>query len=94
MRVVTTGSKAEGLANALESDLDAIVIFSGVMCLEDGVSYSSLPTYITVFTFDPGMTFHGHCRLILERRNSMQNPFGSDALCEDGDGRAFLSSDM
>ncbi|KAH3788521.1 hypothetical protein DPMN_166666 [Dreissena polymorpha] len=71
LRCVTTGSKAEGLTSVLESDIDVMVIVSGFVCTEDGVNYSSLPNEIAVFKIYTDICYHGHCRLLLERRSSM-----------------------
>ncbi|KAH3865275.1 hypothetical protein DPMN_028314 [Dreissena polymorpha] len=40
------------------------------------------------------MCYHGHCRLLLERRGTTVYSKVNDALCDDGNGRELLSSDL
>ncbi|XP_052267574.1 uncharacterized protein LOC127869234 isoform X2 [Dreissena polymorpha] len=92
--VFTTGSKAEGLTNYLESDMDIMTVLQDVMCLENDVSYDILPRKITVFTLNTGECYHGHCRLALERLGANIHTSVRNALCADEDGRALLCSDL
>ena len=91
--VITTGSKAEGLSNFFESDMDVLIVEEGVMCLEDVVNSDTLPRETTVFTLNTGVCYHGHSRLnLLERRGDIIPSIICDAQCEDENGRVFLSS--
>ncbi|XP_052264146.1 uncharacterized protein LOC127867143 [Dreissena polymorpha] len=92
--IIITGSKGEGLSSFLESDLDQMVVDNRVFCLEDDVNISAFPGEITVLRSFSRMSYHGHCRLLLERRGTTIFRHVRDAFCDDGYGREFLSSDL
>ncbi|KAH3865510.1 hypothetical protein DPMN_028549 [Dreissena polymorpha] len=69
-------------------------VINKVICLEDGVNANNFPREITVLRSYSLMSYAGHCRLLLERRGTMIHPYVDGALCDDGYGRALLSSDM
>ncbi|KAH3875288.1 hypothetical protein DPMN_038551 [Dreissena polymorpha] len=90
---ITTGSKSEGLTGLYESDVDMIYVVEGIMCLENGVDSDKLPRETTVFTLNTGLCYHGHSRLNLcELYGDIIPSIIHDALCEDENGRVFLSS--
>ncbi|KAH3752301.1 hypothetical protein DPMN_186917 [Dreissena polymorpha] len=91
---ITTGSKAEGLTCFLESDRDSIVVINGIICLEEGVDSIILPADINIFRSCSRMSYPGHCILLLERYGSSIPIRVVNALCDDGYGRKFLSSDL
>ncbi|KAH3708341.1 hypothetical protein DPMN_067789 [Dreissena polymorpha] len=91
---IITGSKAEGLTFYLESDRDNMVILNCFICLEDGVNANTILRQVTVLRSCSRMSYPGHCRLLLERRGSINFSIFNDALCDDGYGRALLSSDL
>ncbi|KAH3875206.1 hypothetical protein DPMN_038469 [Dreissena polymorpha] len=89
---ITSGSKAEGLTCFLESDWDWMYVVEGIMCLENGVDSDKLPRETTVFTLNTDVCYHGHSRLNLLGRLGRLPSIIRDALCEDENGRVFLSS--
>ncbi|XP_052263892.1 uncharacterized protein LOC127867016 isoform X1 [Dreissena polymorpha] len=91
---IITGSKGEGLSSFLESDLDQMVVDNRVFCLEDDVKSSAFPGEITVLRSLSRRSYHGHCRLLLERRGTTIHRHVRDAFCDDGYGRELLSSDL
>ena len=91
---ITTGSKAEGLTSFLESDIDCMIVTKRVICLEDDVDPSTIPVEISVFRSCSRMSYHGHCRLLLERYGTHIPSMVYNALCDDGYGRGLLSSDL
>ncbi|XP_052263977.1 uncharacterized protein LOC127867072 [Dreissena polymorpha] len=92
--IIITGSKAEGLSRFCESDMDRMFVINSVICLEDSVYANNFPSEITVLRSYSLMSYAGHCRLLLERRGTMVDPYVDGALCDDGYGRELLSSDM
>ncbi|KAH3875445.1 uncharacterized protein LOC127869393 [Dreissena polymorpha] len=91
---IVTGSKGEGLSSYLESDLDTLIVNNRVFCLEDDVKSSAFPGEITVLRSLSRRSYHGHCRLLLERRGTTIHRHVHDAFCDDGYGRELLSSDL
>ncbi|XP_052241333.1 uncharacterized protein LOC127851544 [Dreissena polymorpha] len=91
---IITGSKGEGLSSFLESDFDQMVVNNRVICLEDDVKSSAFPGEITVLRSLSRRSYHGHCRLLLERRGTTIHRHVHDAFCDDGYGRELLSSDL
>ncbi|XP_052264044.1 uncharacterized protein LOC127867095 [Dreissena polymorpha] len=91
---ITTGSKGEGLSSYLESDVDIMAVDNRVFCLEDDVKSCAFPGEITVLRSLSRMSYHGHCRLLLERRGTTIHRHVRDAFCDDGYGRELLSSDL
>ncbi|KAH3865162.1 uncharacterized protein LOC127869735 [Dreissena polymorpha] len=92
--VIIAGSKGEGLSSYLESDLDIMAVNNSVFCLEDDVKSSAFPGEITVLRSLSRMSYHGHCRLLLERLGTKIHRHVHDAFCDDGYGRELLSSDL
>ncbi|KAH3865401.1 hypothetical protein DPMN_028440 [Dreissena polymorpha] len=92
--IIITGSKGEGLSSFMESDLDQMVVDNRVFCLEDDVNISAFPGEITVLRSLSRRSYHGHCRLLLERRGTTIHRQLNDAFCDDGYGRELLSSDL
>ncbi|XP_052264035.1 uncharacterized protein LOC127867092 isoform X2 [Dreissena polymorpha] len=91
---IITGSKGEGLSSFLESDHDQIIVNNRVFCLEDDVKSCAFPGEITVLRSLSRRSYHGHCRLLLERRGTTIDREVNDAFCDDGYGRELLSSDL
>ncbi|KAH3874437.1 uncharacterized protein LOC127869222 [Dreissena polymorpha] len=91
---IITGSKAEGLTSFLEIDRDEMFLLNSVICQEDDVHTYIYPREIKVLRSCNRMSYHGHCRLLLERRGTMIHPNVDDAFCDDGYGREILSSDL
>ncbi|KAH3791856.1 uncharacterized protein LOC127837150 [Dreissena polymorpha] len=91
---VTTGSKAEGLTNYRESDTDSMCVTNHVMCLEEGVDSSIVPGEKSIFRSCSRISYHGHCRLLLERYGTRIPTIINNALCDDGYGSGLLSSDL
>ncbi|KAH3709622.1 hypothetical protein DPMN_069086 [Dreissena polymorpha] len=89
-----TGSKGEGLSSFLESDVDKLIVNNRVFCLEDDVKSSAFPGEITVLRSLSRRSYHGHCRLLLERLGTTIHRHVHDAFCDDGYGRELLSSDL
>ncbi|KAH3865425.1 hypothetical protein DPMN_028464 [Dreissena polymorpha] len=92
--LIITGSKAEGLSSFSESDVDQMFILNRVICLEDDVNSSAFPGEITVLRSLSRRSYHGHCRLLLERRGTTIHRHVHDAFCDDGYGHELLSSDL
>ncbi|KAH3865738.1 hypothetical protein DPMN_028781 [Dreissena polymorpha] len=92
--IIITGSKAEGLSSILESDRDHMIILNRVICLEDDVNSRAFPGEITVLRSLSHRSYHGHCRLLLERRGTAILRQVNDAFCDDGYGRELLSSEL
>ncbi|KAH3865199.1 hypothetical protein DPMN_028238 [Dreissena polymorpha] len=92
--LIIAGSKGEGLSSFLESDVDQMVVNNRVFCLEDDVKSSAFPGEITVLRSLSRRSYHGHCRLLLERRGTTIHRHVDDAFCDDGYGRELLSSDL
>ncbi|XP_052221144.1 uncharacterized protein LOC127837794 [Dreissena polymorpha] len=91
----TTGSKAEGLTRIMESDLDLMCVpTKHDICLEEGVDSSNVPWEKNIFRSCSRLSYPGHCRLFLERYGIIMSHFLYNALCDDGHGRIFLSSDL
>ncbi|XP_052259553.1 uncharacterized protein LOC127863909 [Dreissena polymorpha] len=65
-----------------------------VFCLEDDVKSSAFPGEITVLRSLSRRSYHGHCRLLLEKRGTTILSEVNDAFCDDGYGRELLSSDL
>ncbi|KAH3778958.1 hypothetical protein DPMN_180437 [Dreissena polymorpha] len=74
VKLITTGSKAEGLTSFYESDTDKMFVKGDVMCLEDGLPGDLLPRQTTLFTLNTGSCYHGHCGLLLKRRGTARCP--------------------
>ncbi|KAH3865566.1 uncharacterized protein LOC127867092 isoform X1 [Dreissena polymorpha] len=91
---IITGSKGEGLSSFLESDQDQMIVNNRVFCLEDDVKSCAFPGEITVLRSLSRKSYHGHCRLLLERRGTTIHRQLNDAFCDDGYGRELLSSDL
>ncbi|KAH3791473.1 hypothetical protein DPMN_144959 [Dreissena polymorpha] len=93
---ITTGSKAEGLTSYRESDRDLMCVRNNVICLEEGVDSSIVPgeKTINVFRSCSRISYHGHCRLLLERYGTDIPKVVYNALCDDGYGSGLLSSDL
>ena len=68
--MIFSGSKAEGLTRYFKSDLDQMLVLNSVSCLEDGVNALAFAREITVLRSLSSMSYHGHCRLLLERRGT------------------------
>ncbi|KAH3865461.1 uncharacterized protein LOC127867042 [Dreissena polymorpha] len=92
--IIITGSKGEGLSSYFESDMDVIAVNNRVFCLDDDVNSSAFPGEITVLRSLSRRSYHGHCRLLLERRGTTMLKQVNDAFCDDGYGRELLSSDL
>ncbi|XP_052240864.1 uncharacterized protein LOC127851258 [Dreissena polymorpha] len=92
--IIITGSKAEGLSSYTESDIDIMRVLTRVICLEDDVNSSAFSGEITVLRSLSRRSYHGHCRLQLERRGTTILRQVNDAFCDDGYGRELLSSDL
>ncbi|KAH3865190.1 hypothetical protein DPMN_028229 [Dreissena polymorpha] len=92
--LIITGSKGEGLSSFLESDVDQMIVNNKVFCLEDDVKSCAFPGEITVLRSLSRKSYHGHCRLLLERRGTTIQRHVHDAFCDDGYGREILSSDL
>ncbi|XP_052232347.1 uncharacterized protein LOC127845461 [Dreissena polymorpha] len=93
-KIITTGSKAEGLTSFYESDTDNMFVNGDVMCLGDGLPGDMLPRQTTLFTLNTGSCYHGHCRLLLKLRGTAFCHNLRDALYDDETGRSFLISDL
>ncbi|KAH3865415.1 hypothetical protein DPMN_028454 [Dreissena polymorpha] len=91
---IIAGSKGEGLSSYLESDVDTMVVNNRVLCLENDVNSSAFPGEITVLRSLSRRSYHGHCRLLLERRGTTILRQVNDAFCDDGYGRELLSSEL
>ncbi|KAH3875395.1 uncharacterized protein LOC127869396 [Dreissena polymorpha] len=91
---IITGSKGEGLSSYSESDVDRMIVNNRVFCLEDDVKSSAFPGEITVLRSLSRRSYHGHCRLLLERRGTTIHRQVDDAFCDDGYGHELLSSDL
>ncbi|KAH3819544.1 uncharacterized protein LOC127881288 [Dreissena polymorpha] len=91
---IIAGSKAEGLTSYLESDRDYISVVKGVICLEEGVDSSTIPGETNILRSCSRLSYPGHCRLLLERFGTTASIQFTEALCDDGYGRLFLSSDL
>ncbi|XP_052224525.1 uncharacterized protein LOC127840107 isoform X11 [Dreissena polymorpha] len=91
---VTTGSKAEGLTNYRESDTDLMWVTNHATCLEEGVDSSIFPGEKSIFRSCSRISYHGHCRLLLERYGTYIPTAVYNALCDDGYGSGLLSSDL
>ncbi|KAH3709624.1 hypothetical protein DPMN_069088 [Dreissena polymorpha] len=63
------GKQGRGADPLLGSDLDKMFVLNSVICLEDGVN--AFARVITVLRSLSSMRYHGHCRLLLERRIAM-----------------------
>ncbi|KAH3865560.1 hypothetical protein DPMN_028600 [Dreissena polymorpha] len=92
--LIITGSKGEGLSSYLESDVDLMTVNNRVFCLEDDVKSSAFPGEITVLRSLSRRSYHGHCRLLLERLGTTIHRQVHGAFCDDGYGRELLSSDL
>ncbi|KAH3865475.1 hypothetical protein DPMN_028514 [Dreissena polymorpha] len=71
-----------------------MIVNNRVFCLEDDVKSSAFPGEITVLRSLSRRSYHGHCRLLLERRGTTIIRQVNDAFCDDGYGRELLSSDL
>ncbi|KAH3734262.1 hypothetical protein DPMN_040701 [Dreissena polymorpha] len=91
--VITAGSKAEGLTCWFESDIDNIFVEKDVLCVEAGVDLHTIPDDIEVYRMDTHV-YPGHCRLSLERQAYKRLDIIQNALCDDGQGNAILSSGL
>ncbi|KAH3791932.1 uncharacterized protein LOC127838358 [Dreissena polymorpha] len=93
-KMITTGSKAEGLTSYLESDKDIMIVTKRVICLEEGVDSSNVPGETNIFRSCSRISYPGHCRLLLERYGTHIPAVVYNALCDDGNGRRLLSNDL
>ncbi|XP_052259552.1 uncharacterized protein LOC127863907 [Dreissena polymorpha] len=91
---IMTGSKGEGLSSYLESDRDQMIVNNRVFCLEDDVKSIAFPGEITVLRSLSRRSYHGHCRLLLERLGATIHRHVHGAFCDDGYGLELLSSDL
>ncbi|KAH3791585.1 hypothetical protein DPMN_145073 [Dreissena polymorpha] len=91
---ITTGRKAEGLTSYLESDTDVKCVTNHAICLEEGVDSSIVPGEKGIFRSCSRISYHGHCRLLLERHGTDISTVVYNALCDDGYGSGLLSSDL
>ncbi|XP_052221710.1 uncharacterized protein LOC127838171 [Dreissena polymorpha] len=91
---ITTGSKAEGLTSYLESDRDYMCVTKRVICLEEGVDSSNVPGETNIFRSCSRISYPRHCSLLLERYGTRIPTVVYNALCDDGNGRGLLSSDL
>ncbi|XP_060591205.1 uncharacterized protein LOC132746146 [Ruditapes philippinarum] len=64
---MTAGSKAEGITKYYESDIDRLILYKDVKCLEEGTSDSSF----VVFHMDKYLCSPGYTRLVLSNCNKM-----------------------
>ncbi|KAH3788593.1 hypothetical protein DPMN_166738 [Dreissena polymorpha] len=90
--LITTGSKAEGLTCAVESDRDSILVVPNTVCLEDGVDKSIIPGHMNLFEMNIQSCNAGYCKLLLARLGPLGHPSITDSLCDDGYGRRLVSS--
>ncbi|XP_052273991.1 uncharacterized protein LOC127873924 [Dreissena polymorpha] len=90
---ITAGSKAEGLTNVHESDMDVLAVFKGVLCVEAGINLHTIPEDIDVFRMDTRV-YQGHCILLQERPANARYDVITNALCDDGYGDVILSSSL
>ncbi|KAH3733082.1 hypothetical protein DPMN_039506 [Dreissena polymorpha] len=90
---VIAGSKAEGLTCHLESDLDMLHVWKGVLCVEAGINLHTIPDDIDVFRMDTRV-YPGHCRLLQERRAHTRFTQIQNSLCDNGYGAVLLSSSL
>ncbi|KAH3865330.1 hypothetical protein DPMN_028369 [Dreissena polymorpha] len=74
--------------------MGVLSVHNGVICLEDDINSSAFPGEITVLRSLSRRSYHGHCRLLLERRGTTILRQVNDAFCDDGYGRELLSSDL
>ncbi|KAH3778914.1 hypothetical protein DPMN_180391 [Dreissena polymorpha] len=58
VKLITTGSGAEGLTSFYKSDWDSMFVKGDVMCLEDGLPGDMLPRQTTLFTLNTGSCYH------------------------------------
>ncbi|KAH3850413.1 hypothetical protein DPMN_092824 [Dreissena polymorpha] len=91
--LIIAGSKAEGLTSWAESDIDLLNVLKSVICVEAGVDLHSIPDYMEVYSMDTRV-YPGHCRMILQRPSSTGVTLCNNALCDDGQGNALLSSSL
>ncbi|XP_052224511.1 uncharacterized protein LOC127840107 isoform X2 [Dreissena polymorpha] len=91
---ITTGSKAEGLTNVQESDTDVMYVINHAICLEEGVDSSIVPGEKSIFRSCSRISYHGHCRLLIERYGTEIPSMVYNALCDNGYGSGLLSSDL
>ncbi|KAH3865728.1 hypothetical protein DPMN_028771 [Dreissena polymorpha] len=71
-----------------------MIILNRVIYLEDDVNSRAFPGEITVLRSLSHRSYHGHCRLLLERRGTAILRQVNDAFCDDGYGRELLSSEL
>ncbi|KAH3808872.1 hypothetical protein DPMN_137231 [Dreissena polymorpha] len=91
--VITAGSKAEGLACLLESDLDRLFVHNSACGVEAVVDLHTIPDDIEVFRMDT-RAYPGHCKLLLEGLSGTCSTEIYNALCLGGKGNALLSSQL
>ncbi|KAH3819539.1 hypothetical protein DPMN_121277 [Dreissena polymorpha] len=91
---ITTGSKAEGLTCYLESDRDIICVNNNLICIEEGVDSSNILKETTILRACNRISYPGHYILLLQRYGTTIPKRVDNALCDDGYGRTFLSSDL
>ncbi|KAH3823788.1 hypothetical protein DPMN_125610 [Dreissena polymorpha] len=95
---IVAGSKSEGLTCMLENDLDLLFVVSSVICLEDCLHIRDLPDDTVAFMMDNKYTYPGYYRLLLLHREGIDEItvplYIEHALCDDGRGNFFLSSDL
>ncbi|XP_052285002.1 uncharacterized protein LOC127881290 [Dreissena polymorpha] len=91
---ITTGSKAEGLTCYLESDRDIICVNNNLICIEEGVDSSNILKETTILRACSRISYPGHYILLLQRYGTTIPKRVDNALCDDGYGRTFLSSDL
>lgn len=90
----TIGVKADGLTFFLNREWDQMYVLGVVMCSEHSLNVDLLRRDTTVFRLITSVCYPGYCRLLLERHSRMIHPFVRNVLCDDGYGRAFLSSGL
>ncbi|XP_052280073.1 uncharacterized protein LOC127877838 isoform X2 [Dreissena polymorpha] len=92
--LITAGSKGEGLSCVFESDRDTIFVLHMAIALEEGINLRTIPYDTTVFRMETDGVYPGHCKLLFQRLSHTLQDYIPKALCEDGRGRAILSSDL
>ncbi|KAH3727358.1 hypothetical protein DPMN_053292 [Dreissena polymorpha] len=68
---LTSGSKGEGLTFLHESDVDFMIVVESMLCLEDGITYSTYPHGTTVYRLNTSMCYPGHFRLLRESQGTI-----------------------
>ncbi|KAH3875566.1 hypothetical protein DPMN_038834 [Dreissena polymorpha] len=94
IHVKIMGSKAEWLSCYLVSDMDQIIVLNIIIYLDDGVNAYIFPMEIIVLRSCSRKSYPGHCRLLLERTGTKNNPYVNDAFCDYGYGHELLIRDL